>query len=212
MSSRLGDVVSGSNSVVFSALIVNYMYPLSLSKILSVLVGNYLGESKPLLAKRAAYLGVILITAVLLVVVGILFVCRGIIPYMYTNDQKVVDLSSGLLRVVCLVAIFDGLNGTLSGILRGAGRPNPGFIANAVCQVGITYPLAIVVGFVLEKGIYAIWLSMLLGIFCVVLVIAVYLFFLNFDKLSEEAVTRTKPEEIISEFALMENEDENENL
>lgn len=82
----------------------------------STRVSNELGAGNPKAAQAAVYAGVIL-TVVEAVIVGvILFCCRSVLGYAYSNEKEVVDYLKEIAPLLSLSVLMDGLLAVLSGM------------------------------------------------------------------------------------------------
>eukprot|EP01112_Ceratiomyxa_fruticulosa_P001590 TRINITY_DN1176_c0_g2_i1.p1 TRINITY_DN1176_c0_g2~~TRINITY_DN1176_c0_g2_i1.p1 ORF type:complete len:513 (+),score=81.96 TRINITY_DN1176_c0_g2_i1:137-1675(+) len=190
------DAGLGATSIAYNTLIISYLLPLGLSIGGSVIVGKFLGGGKPDLAKKAAKLLFVITIVVMLCNATILFSARHAIPYLYTSSQDVIDIAATLIAFVALVTIFDGMQGVLGGILRGAGRPSIGTVANLFGHFVVGIPTALVLAFAVKWGLKGLWTGLVLGLVAVNIILVYYVLKLDFQKAAKEAQERTHAKEI----------------
>jgi len=82
----------------------------------SARVSNELGAGSPQSAKVSAYASMILAAFQAIVMGSIIFSCRQILGYAFSNEQDVVDYVSEMVPLLSLSVILDCLHGTLSGL------------------------------------------------------------------------------------------------
>ncbi|KAL7006179.1 ethionine resistance protein [Cystobasidiomycetes sp. EMM_F5] len=118
-SAYLGPTSQASIAIMMTVMGCMWTFPSSLGTATAIRVGNLLGEGRPKTAKtsaRAAQYGVGLL---MLVQCSLLFLLRTAIGRLYSHDESVITIVNATMWIVCLVAYFDGIQGSLAGVLRG---------------------------------------------------------------------------------------------
>jgi MATE family multidrug resistance protein len=107
---------------------------------------------------------------------GILFlIFRNILPMGFTDNKNILALSSNLLIIAAMFQLFDGLQVTVIGMLRGLEDTK---IPTYIALVGywmIALPLAYLLAFAVKWEVVGIWIALLTSL--VVVAISVYLRF-----------------------------------
>jgi MATE family multidrug resistance protein len=89
---------------------------------------------------------------------------RNQLPLLFTNDPRVLRLAASLLTVAALFQLFDGLQVTCLGILRGfADVKAPMFIA-AFSYIVVGLSVSYLCAFALNLGPEGIWYGFLAGL------------------------------------------------
>ena len=89
---------------------------------------------------------------------------RHQLPYFFTTDVRVIDQAASLLMIAGLFQLFDGLQVTCLGILRGfADVKAPMFIAG-FSYMAIGLSVSYFVRFTLKMGPEGIWYGFLAGL------------------------------------------------
>jgi len=83
----------------------------------STRISNALGAGSPQSARVCVYAAMTLATSEAILVSSIIFACRHILGYVFTNDQDVADYVMSMAPLLSLSVIMDSLHGTLSGWL-----------------------------------------------------------------------------------------------
>lgn len=78
-------------------------------------MSNELGAGNPRVAKVALCIAVILAVAEYVVASIILFACRSILGYAFSNEKEVVDYVNRMTPLLCLSIIMDSTQAILSG-------------------------------------------------------------------------------------------------
>ncbi len=128
----------------------------------TTLVGQYLGAKEPDNSEKVGW-EIAKIGALIGIGTGILYFFFGkYFAYLYTDDQTVLSLSAGVLRVIALVQPFMMTNFILIGGLRGAGDTRWTLYITVAGFWGLrvltAYLLAVKMGF----GLYGAWVGMAL--------------------------------------------------
>jgi Na+-driven multidrug efflux pump len=98
------------------------MLPLGISYSASALTGNYLGEGKIDLAKRFAFLTVLLDAIITTIIVVLLSVFTDGVSQLFTQEQNIIVILRRTIWVLALYIWFDTIHGVQAGIIRGLGR------------------------------------------------------------------------------------------
>jgi len=113
----------------------------------------------------------------------IFFALRNYIPYIFTNDPKVVEIASKIIIVMALYQAFDALQLSAVASLRGLKDINKPLLISAISYYGICLPAGYILGFVFKLGVIGIWLGLLFG-----LMFAGILFMNRFNKLTKKII------------------------
>jgi len=137
-----------------------YMLPTGLGSATSVRVGNALGAGLPRAAKRAAYVafGMVLLTQIVLAM-GTL-ASRNTAAYLFTDDKDVASAAAKIFPIMAWCVLGDGVNSTVGGVLRGAGRQELGAMFNLVAYWVLGLPLAGFLAFKMNLGVIGLWIGL----------------------------------------------------
>jgi MATE family multidrug resistance protein len=124
-------------------------------------IGNSLGARNPQQGRNAAFavcifgLGLGSMSATLLILFGNQWF------QLYTNDPAVLDMIYGVLPIVAFYQINDGLRAVASGALQGCGLQVWGAKINIFGYYIVGFPMAAVLTFYFDMGLYGLWWGML---------------------------------------------------
>lgn len=170
---------SGAHVVAAHAILINlislvYQLGLGIALAATVRVGNSIGASDLLAARRAAAVAVsstaLLMGALALAVV----VLRNVLPHLYTDDLAVATLAATVAPIAAATQLFDGLQIVAAGILRGAGRTQAPAYVNLIGFSAIVLPLAYAFGYRLEWGLAGIWSGFVVGVSIIALLMLIW--------------------------------------
>ncbi|XP_053279272.1 multidrug and toxin extrusion protein 1-like [Pleuronectes platessa] len=186
-----GDDLAAQHIVVMIAFIT-YMCPAAIHAAACARVGNALGAGDTAGALLTAKISLVLSVSCSVVEGLMLGSMKTVIGYIFTSDEKIVNLVSYSMNAYCFLQIFDGLVCVCSGIILGTGRQNIAAVANFIGYYCIGLPLIVTLMFVAKLRLLGFWLGLLI---CVVLQSTFYIIVilkLNWKKMTEEAVKRAE--------------------
>ncbi|KAH6795263.1 hypothetical protein C2S52_005740 [Perilla frutescens var. hirtella] len=132
--------------------------PYSFGAAASTLVSNELGAGKPEAARFSVY-AVLAVATTEFVIAGIVvYLCRGVLGYAFSEEKEVVDYIEEMVPLVCITIIMDSIQNVLSGVVRGGGWQHIGAYVNLGAYYLVGVPVALVMGFVLQlkvKGLFS---------------------------------------------------------
>eukprot|EP00042_Codosiga_hollandica_P058320 m.877289 g.877289 ORF g.877289 m.877289 type:complete len:653 (-) comp59827_c0_seq4:215-2173(-) len=147
LSGQFGTDQLAAQLIIFQLIVACFMVPLGVSVAVSVRVGNTLGAVDPRQARTSSITAIFFDLCYACCVMLLLFFGRHVIPKIFTSDSAIADIVTQLLVILAVLQIFDGLQGTCSGILRGCGRQKLGATINVLGYIGCGVPLAVVLAF-----------------------------------------------------------------
>jgi MATE family multidrug resistance protein len=161
---RIGHVALGAHAIALNLSALSFMVPLGFSIGTSARVGLLIGAQAPERAQRAAHTALKLIATYSLCA-GVLFVlARGLLPMLYSRDPAIVAAAASVLPIAGAFQLFDGLQATGGGVLRGMGKPRVTALVNLVGYFAIAIPFAYYSGLSTSLGIAGIWLGYAAGL------------------------------------------------
>ncbi len=175
LTGRINTIQVAAHSIVFTFASITFMIPLAISNALGVRIGyaygakNYCNIKDNLIAALSLSIAVMSIFSLIFV----LFPHNLMI--MFSLDKKVILTGTGLLFIAALFQIFDGMQVTLSGALRGLGLTKPIFYTMLCSYWIVGLPLGIYLAFVKNFQIYGLWIGLAVALFVCVIIFSVTL-------------------------------------
>lgn len=164
LAARIDAVSAAAHQAVIQIASFTFMVPLGLSVAGSVRVGQAIGRGDFALARRFGDTAVIL-GAAFMVGSGItLTVAWRPILGVFVGDPGVLALARKLLAVAALFQLFDGMQVTLAGALRGAGDTTSSLFANLLGHWGLGLPVGVALAFGLGWGATGLWVGLAVGL------------------------------------------------
>ena len=181
----LGDAAVASHQVALNLASVSFMVPLGIALATTVRVGNAVGRGDAAAMRRAGLAGIGL---AVLAQCGSALLMLGIphlLAAIYTNDPAVLAGAVALLHLAAIFQIFDGMQVSANGALRGLKDTRAPLMATAVAYWGIGIPLGWWLGLHGTLGARGVWMGLIAG-----LAAAAALLLLRFDLLSRRLPAR----------------------
>lgn len=160
----LGSEQLAAHQIAINLASVTYMIILGISSAGTIRVGEFVGEKDWLKVRHAGF-------SAIGIAVGIMF-CFGItfiilknqLPYFYVNDKKVISTASSLLIIAALFQIFDGMQATGIGVLRGLMDVKIPLIVSIVAYWFVGIPIGALLGFHFQLGAFGVWIGLLISL------------------------------------------------
>lgn len=171
-----------------------YRFPMSLSLALMTFVGNEMGARNLKRAKRYSFVGVILFVGFTTIfMIGLTFIKEMWVNFYSAGRQEINDIMLEVYPIFVFgFFVIDGLQGTLTGILKGIDRKD--FVTYSTLLVyyliGIPLFLYFACGFGLGLKVYGIWLSFSLVNALLAVLYLILTFTTNWHKMSERICSR----------------------
>ncbi len=175
----LGDDAVAAHQVALNLASVSFMVPLGVALATTVRVGNAAGRGDPAAMRRAGFAGIALAMLAQVVSALLMLGIPHLLASIYTHDPAVLAGAVVLLHLAALFQIFDGLQVSANGALRGLKDTRVPLMATALAYWGIGIPLGWWLGLHGALGARGVWMGLIAG-----LAAAACLLLLRFDVLS----------------------------
>ena len=164
LAGRLEPVATASHQIALNIAAVAFMIPLGLASAGAVRVGNAVGAGNPRGAAAAGWT-VIVMGVAFMMMSGTLFVLapRTLIGF-FTHDEDVLALGTTLLAIAAVFQLFDGLQGVVTGTLRGLGDTRTPMVTNLGAHWLVGLPIGYTLCFVAGWGAPGLWWGLSAGL------------------------------------------------
>jgi MATE family multidrug resistance protein len=164
MSGMLDPISSASHQIALNMAGVAFMIPLGLGSAGAVRVGHAVGAGDRPRAAAAGWTAILLATLVM-VASGLTFV---LIPErligLFSTDPSVLSVGTSLLFLAAVFQLFDGIQGVITGTLRGLGNTRIAMNVNLVAHWLLGLPVSYLLCFVAGWGVWGLWIGLSLGL------------------------------------------------
>ena len=165
---RLGATTLAAHQIALNFSALMFMVPMSLGQALTVKIGHMLGALQRERARRFAALGAI--TSILFAACSAAIMLS--VPYpiasAYTQDEAVRLLTVQILAYSASFQLFDGLQVTAIGSLRGYHDTRVTMLVTLIAYWGVGLPLGYTLGlteiFGAQHGVFGIWMGLVAGL------------------------------------------------
>ncbi|HQZ37680.1 MAG TPA: MATE family efflux transporter [Vicinamibacterales bacterium] len=164
LAGTLDPVATASHQIALNIAAVAFMIPLGLASAGAVRVGHAVGAGNPRGAAAAGWT-VIAMGVTFMSVSGLLFVLvpRALIG-LFSKDPAVLALGGSLLLIAAVFQLFDGLQGVVTGTLRGLGDTRTSMITNLAAHWAVGIPVGYTLCFTLGWGASGLWWGLSVGL------------------------------------------------
>jgi MATE family multidrug resistance protein len=150
-----------------------FMVPLGMSSAAAVRVGQALGRGDLLSAAHGGWAAIALVVGFLLVSSLVFASVPHFLVSLFTRETAVIAAGVVLLRVYALYQIFDGIQVTATGALRGLGDTRTPLVYNLVAHWGVGLPVGYLLCFHAGAGVVGLWIGLGIGLTAVAMVLLV---------------------------------------
>ena len=161
----------------FSSLI--YMFPMSFSLALTIVVGVEYGAKNYQGARDYTALGLEMSLFIAMIYMVLELVAREYIALIYTTNPHVIEL----VKVFIIYAIMwqggDAVAAPIQGILRGYKDVNATFWCSMLAYWAICLPVGLLLDYKFNNGAFAYWQSLDIGVICSAVVLSLRLVLLQ---------------------------------
>jgi multidrug resistance protein, MATE family len=164
LSGTLDPISSAAHQIALNMAGVAFMIPLGLGSAGAVRVGHAVGARDPVRASAAGWTAIVL-AAGFMVIAALTFIVfpRQLIG-LFSTDENVLAVGASLLVLAAIFQLFDGIQGVITGTLRGIGDTRTPMMVNLIAHWLIGLPTSYWLCFVIGWGVYGLWIGLSLGL------------------------------------------------
>ncbi|KFK29584.1 hypothetical protein AALP_AA7G153500 [Arabis alpina] len=177
-------------SVCLTTANLHYMIPNGIASAVSTRVSNNLGAGNPQVARVSVLAGLCLWLVESSFFSTLLFTCRNIIGYAFSNSKEVVDYVAVLSPLLCLSFVLDGFTAVLNGVARGSGWQHIGALNNIVAYYLVGAPVGLYLAFSRESNGKGLWCGLVIGSTVQAIILAIVTASTNWKEQAEKARKR----------------------
>ena len=171
LSGMLDPISSAAHQIALNLAGLSFMIPLGVGAAGAVRVGYWVGAREPARSAASGWTAILMGTG-FMVASGLVFV---VMPEpliaLFTSDAGVVRVGTSLLLLAALFQLFDGVQGVITGTLRGLGDTRTPMLANLGAHWLLGLPISYTLCFLLGWGVYGLWVGLTLGLIVVAVIL-----------------------------------------
>ena len=160
MAGKFGKEQIDAHGIAITLASLTYMFASGISSASTIRVGNFSAEKNKKELERAGYTSIILVLMAMGFFAILFTLFNHLLPQIFSKDEMILDLSAKLLIIAAFFQMFDGLQVTCIGILRGMEDVNYPTWVTLIGYWIIALPLAYLLGFVCKLEVVGIWYAL----------------------------------------------------
>lgn len=164
MAGSFGKEQIDAHGIALHIAAFTYMFGSGISSAATIRVGIYKAQNNWPEVKKAGLKAVQLVMLFMLSAAIIFLALRNYLPLIFSNEEKVIELASQLLIIAAFFQIFDGLQVTAIGILRGLEDVKYATYTTLIGYWLISLSICYFLAFPLKLEIIGIWIGLLTGL------------------------------------------------
>ena len=167
LASRLAPAALAAHQIVLNMAGLTFMIPLGVSAAAAVRVGHAVGARQPDAAARAGWVAIGGVVVVMSTTALIFLLAPRPLLGLFTSEAPVIATGVSLLAVAAMFQIFDGVQVTATGALRGLGDTHTAMVWNLIGHWGVGLPLGWWLCFRGGWGVAGLWVGLSTGLIIV---------------------------------------------
>jgi len=180
---RFGSEVVAAHTIAMNLGGLTFMFPLALGMATTIRVGFNVGAGNLSGARLTAKVALLLtvIAAALLAIFVVAF--RAQVAGLYSSEVQVLTLATSLMAFVAVYQLFDNVQATVLGALRGYKDTHVPMIITLVGYWVVGLPLGCILGFGWfgePMGVYGFWIAMVVSLALVAISVCYRLWWLTY--------------------------------
>ena len=164
LAGTLDPISSASHQIALNLAGVAFMIPLGLGSAGAVKVGHAVGAGDPARAAASGWMAITLGAAFMITSGSLFFAVPHVLIGLFTTDPAVLSVGTSLLRLAAVFQLFDGIQGVITGTLRGIGDTRTPMVVNLAAHWLLGLPVSYTLCFVLGWGVWGLWIGLSLGL------------------------------------------------
>ncbi|PNS18849.1 hypothetical protein CAC42_5388 [Sphaceloma murrayae] len=156
-SSYISSTHLATQSILSTVSAITFQVPFAISIASSTRIANLIGATLVEPAKLSAKVSFYVALGVGMTNMLLLIVLRKFLPWAFTSDPDVAELTMKVLPLNAAFQLFDSLAALANGVLRGLGRQEVGGYVNLICYYVIALPISFATAFGLHWDLYGLW-------------------------------------------------------
>ncbi|KAF2620039.1 hypothetical protein F2Q68_00042222, partial [Brassica cretica] len=169
---------------------LHYVISSGIAAGVSTRVSNNLGAGSPEVARVSVMAGLCFWLMESVFFSTLLFTCRNIVGYAFSNSNEVVDYVAELSPLLCLSFILDGFTAVLNGVARGSGWQHIGAWNNVVAYYLVGAPVGLYLAFRRGFNGKGLWCGVVVGSAVQATILAIVTSSMNWKEQAEKARKR----------------------
>lgn len=164
LAGTIGAVEQAAHQTAITLVAMTYMMAGGIGSAATIKVGHSLGRGNRYRVRKFAEASYHLVLVFMLVFALVFALFNMYLPYLITEDSKVIGLASQLIIIAGIFQLFDGTQVVGLGTLRGMGDVNIPTLITFFSYWIVGLPLGYLLGLTMEMGVKGIWYGLTAGL------------------------------------------------
>jgi MATE family multidrug resistance protein len=164
LAGTLDPISSASHQIALNLAGVAFMIPLGLGSAGAVKVGHAVSAGDPARAAASGWMAIALGAAFMIASGSLFFAVPHVLIGLFTTDPAVLAVGTSLLKLAAIFQLFDGIQGVVTGTLRGIGDTRTPMVVNLAAHWLLGLPVSYTLCFVAGWGVWGLWIGLSLGL------------------------------------------------
>ena len=168
---RIGTAQVAAHQVALNLASLTFMVPLGLSAAAAVVVGHAVGRGDRAAAREASRAALCVAIGFMGITASAFLLLPGPLTRLYTDAPEVIRIAVVLIPLAGVFQVFDGIQVTCIGLLRGLGDTRTPMLTGVLGFWLLGLPVSLLLCFRLGLGPAGLWWGLVLGL----VVVAIFL-------------------------------------
>ncbi|MBR6017914.1 MAG: MATE family efflux transporter [Paludibacteraceae bacterium] len=143
---------------------MTFMLAMGIGAATTIRVSHQLGRGDLHAVRMASRASIHLCLLMNTIGAGLMITLRNYLPYIFTNDEQVIEIASTLILIAGLLQYADGMQCIGAAMLRGIQDVRVPMRIAFVAYIGVALPLGIVLTFPCGLGAKGMWIAFVFGL------------------------------------------------
>ena len=161
---RVSAEALAAHQIALNMASLTFMIPLGVASAAAVRVGQAIGRRDPRGAASAGWTAIVIGVGFMGSAAIVFFTMPRALIRLFTSESMVLELGVSLLFVAAVFQLFDGVQGVITGALRGLGNTRTAMLWNLVGHWAVGLPLGYLLCFRWGLGVVGLWWGLSLGL------------------------------------------------
>jgi MATE family multidrug resistance protein len=175
LAGRFGELQVSAHQIVLTWASLTFMIPLGVSSGVSTLIGHSWGSQQYTLMKWQMKASLLVSGLVMTLTAMVFFFFPQWPLKFFTKDPSIIQLGTHFFMVAAFFQIFDGLQVTLSGILRGFNKTKATFVANILSFWAVAIPVGLYLAYKKHMQVEGLWMGLAIGLLVATIILSLNL-------------------------------------
>lgn len=145
------------HEIALNLAALTFMVPLGVSAAAAAMVGRAIGRRDLPAARRDAVAALAVGVGFMLVAAIVFLLAPRTLAMIFVSDPETVAVAASLIAIAGLFQVFDGIQGVVTGVLRGTGVTRVPMLLHLGGFWGLGIPLSLFLAFQMRMGPRGIW-------------------------------------------------------